>query len=333
MKRGPMLAALLLGAAALIWAATQFAIPPRASTPSAPDDAQTCSSAADCPAELSAPARCVDHASCQGTRREAVCEAGRCSARSVDDDSACDRDVIATPCNDGPDVTCNGAREQSLHARPCEPAPAPSEPSPSPATACEGDESCGAAAYCDRGQCRPRLPDGADCERPAMCLGARCGQHTCCSSGYCCRTDADCPSQRVCVDIPSCRGTRTDRACRDHSCVETSTVDDSEGCVGQVARQCGNYADVQCEAGRPPAECARACRAQSDCRPGNACVDGECHSGCNNDAECDRAQVCLNRACLYTCPGQRACPPRLVCVQQLDSTASPERSVEVCLDL
>ncbi|MBM4319501.1 MAG: hypothetical protein FJ125_05965, partial [Deltaproteobacteria bacterium] len=58
-----------------------------------------CSEAADCPAAYIAAPRCDVAAACQGSRRDAVCDGEhRCGTQRVDDDSACNEEVVADEC-------------------------------------------------------------------------------------------------------------------------------------------------------------------------------------------------------------------------------------------
>jgi hypothetical protein len=198
---------------------------------------------------------------------------------------------------------------------------------------CQRDEQCDPAMFCQTGACVAGLLDGASCARARMCDGGHCGKGICCSAKECCRDAADCPTRHDCLDVPSCRGTRTERACQQSACVDTAVTDDNEGCLGQVAVGCGAYQDVRCELNRPAGECAQSCRDRRDCRIGNACVDRACQLGCRADSECDGDQACMNGFCMETCSTAHPCKPPFLCLPFLDRGSGSERTLEVCADL
>ncbi len=97
-----------------------------------------CAAAGDCPAAYGAPALCNDPATCQGYRTDAVCVSAVCDSWSVEDDSGCTADVLASDCGYFADLFCDGAPEQSA---------------PECAWSCDGPEDCDPGSSCTDGEC------------------------------------------------------------------------------------------------------------------------------------------------------------------------------------
>lgn len=100
-----------------------------------------CNIPSDCPDEYSAAPTCANPSTCQGNRMDAVCEDNTCGSTFVNDDSACDTNVLSNDCDLNLDVFCNGEEEQT----------APSCPN-----SCATNDDCDTGAVCDvQNQCVP----------------------------------------------------------------------------------------------------------------------------------------------------------------------------------
>jgi hypothetical protein len=97
-----------------------------------------CNTASDCPDDYRGEPLCANPSTCQGNRMDAVCEDNVCSSTFVDDDSACDTNVVSNDCGLNLDVFCNGEEEQS--APPCP-------------TSCTTSDDCDSGASCEQNQC------------------------------------------------------------------------------------------------------------------------------------------------------------------------------------
>jgi hypothetical protein len=181
-------------------------------------------------------ATCDDPAGCQGTRGVPACEDSKCVVGRTDDDSTCNRTVVAAECGEA-DVLCRGGVEQG-------------PPPPCPTGTC-GDfftaASCNEGAWCWEGTCIPDQPNGEGCTDAASCQSGNCQNNVCCSEGDCCENDSQCPPIQMCDDASMCQGKRQDRICdvEGGSCVNLGEpVDDDSGCVGMpTGLDCGlNFA-------------------------------------------------------------------------------------------
>ena len=99
-----------------------------------------CAAPRDCPSSYQEVAECRDAATCQGNRRDVVCQANQCASVLVPDDSGCTALTVAQICFAYLDARCNGQREQLT---------------PRCLSSCTTDNDCKPAFECDRGECRP----------------------------------------------------------------------------------------------------------------------------------------------------------------------------------
>jgi hypothetical protein len=141
-----------------------------------------CKDVSDCQApEFNTAATCDSPPSCQGFHGVPACENSQCTAKHVNDDSACDGTVVANDCGAATDVFCSGEREQGSNPRAC------------PSGRCSQDVECPRTAHCQMGMCMPDLPNGESCSSPDMCQSGHCADDICCSYD-CCAVENRCPA-------------------------------------------------------------------------------------------------------------------------------------------
>jgi hypothetical protein len=226
-------------------------------------DGDCCERASDCPADYSTEAECGNPLACQGTRGMAVCARHSCGTSIKEDDSGCTASVIARACAGGPDITCNGQKQQAtvpecadsmMTTANTPSAPAASTPVPPARTPAPIPAPIPAPA-----------PPPAPTPEPVRCTGDDC-----------CTDDSDCGATFDCFSVATCQGRRTERVCSNARCVTNRTVEDDSACNAEIADDCGLYRDRVCtdEQSQSPEECARSCRLDTHCDPANVCVDG-----------------------------------------------------------
>ncbi len=267
-----------------------------------------CGQPADCPAEYVAAPICDDPATCQGTRREAVCAAAVCeTSPPIEDDSACGRDVMAQDCAPYQPVYCTGALHQVA---------------PVCGAACDGEGDCQPGYHCDD-TCQPDVPDGLPCDEASDCVSDHCQNGFCCAAGDCCGQAGDCPAsyrlQPACDDAATCQGHRVDPTCETARCGSTAALPDDSGCTSAVtASECGFYVAIRCTgaADQLAPECPAVCTVDSECDPAAHC-DGVCLADVPDGGPCDegsdcQAGHCQNGFCCLTgdcCNFPTDCPP------------------------
>jgi hypothetical protein len=231
-------------------------------------------------------AACDDPAGCQGTHGVPACEDSKCVVGRTDDDSACNRTIIANDCGAAADVLCRGGVDQG-------------PPPPCATGTCGGlfaAASCNEDAWCWEGECIPDQPNGEGCTDAASCQSANCQNNVCCSDGDCCENDAQCPPSRMCEDAGMCQGKRQDRVCdvEGGSCVNLGEpVDDDSGCAGMVAAtECGLNPPARCSQAEsqttPPVTACTPCTTTPIC-PGTCMPSGP--ASCLTRIICDTANT------------------------------------------
>jgi len=127
-----------------------------------------CSEPADCPAAYRAEPVCDQAASCQGRRRDALCERSMCSLGPwLDDDRGCEAGLLANECGLYPEMRCTGAADQQAPRCP---------------QSCDGDGACDANAHCDGARCLPDEGEAGACDEASDCApGLACTER-----GWCC---------------------------------------------------------------------------------------------------------------------------------------------------
>jgi hypothetical protein len=189
----------------------------------------------------------------------------------TDDDSACERNVIANPCGDGPAVKCQGVAQQ-VAPPPC-------------ATGTCGSlfaaDSCNKEAFCYQSKCIPDQPNGEGCTGPEACQSGHCENNVCCTEGDCCENDSQCPAVKTCTNAGACEGKRQEKHCDTDKgvCMNDAMVDDDSGCMGQVAAtDCGLNLPATCTGAEqqtmPPTTSCPACLLVPICGGGLTYVIG-----------------------------------------------------------
>lgn len=225
-----------------------------------------CASARDCPDAFGQPPVCMNTMTCQGVRRDPVCDENfTCRAgEAVDDDSACSDK--AQDCGTYAPVSCTGRAQQNRPTCP---------------TSCEDDDDCATGAFCDDADktCKGARDNGQTCSRQRECESGRCNNQHCCDRGTCCADAADCDATGECTNLVACQGERRDPVCVDFQCGLTSgSVPDDSYCQGQLAKDCGNYTDIICTAQveQTPQPCDVSCQANDQCDNDTTCIDDTC---------------------------------------------------------
>ena len=249
-------------------------------------DGDCCQVAGDCPGEYWEDPRCVDQASCQGVRRDALCTDNRCVASdALDDDRGCGRGLLANECGFYPSVTCSGAADQAPPQCP---------------QACVLDGDCDPGAHCDGDRCVPNVGAGEPCDEPSDCAGGLlCVDGVCCTSacnGRCQRCDL--AGDGTCTPVPG--GEDPDGECDGLDCGDYYWGWEGDLCFERADLA---DADVACD-GRGACETAAAlCPAQED-RSEPAAI--ACHPTCQQP----RADTCGDEragACTDVNPGTISC--------------------------
>ena len=321
-------------------------------------DAGPCETAADCPrGPCEEPPQCIDGVCVPVGPRS--CEDGiACTADRCDPD----RDA----CVHVPDHTLCGAGEICVVGEGCVRVPCTRPVDCDDGLACNGVETCDAAA----GICVPGTPPCGDgiactedpCEEPGTCLDpvpedARCESDEVCDPGAGCvpRCEDVCPDDGlVCNGAPVCVDGRClpDEApvCPDDAvsctvplCMEgpaprCALVPHHELCApGELCD-----AEVGCEAAP---DCATSCDDGFFCNGAEACTEGRCASGtppvCDDGVDCtlsfcdEDTDACRHVAVDARCPAGRRCDPRRGCTAEPCTAAAcddgnPCNGTETC---
>jgi hypothetical protein len=246
-----------------------------------------CREATDCPeAQYSTPPVCVDAATCQGTRGGPACEDSQCTVADMEDDTGCDRTVVADMCGEGPDVKCRGGVDQGA-------------PPPCATGTCGGGffmmASCNEEAFCWENECLPDQPNGEGCTGPESCQSNHCENNVCCDEGGdCCENDSQCPPVPICGDLVTCQGERQERYCDTMRgvCANGMIFDDDSSCEGMTStKDCELNAQPMCTAEEEQADappCVR-CINLPRC---DAWGTRQSCSGEGEDRSCTNVTVC-----------------------------------------
>lgn len=234
-----------------------------------------CSTASECPSSFSSGSQCGipgPTTDCQGTRRDATCEAFMCGTRVVDDDSGCKSDP-----NDGvPDHVrdCGGYGSIACSGTPAQVAPVC-------ATTCGGPSECDAGFTCSGGHCIPQAGTGGSCTGTGQ---GTCAANLKCQNGVCCAagTAACCTVAQQATQCGTCMQCGSDSRC-------TSTPS------GQTDARC------------PTGTChPGTCNGNGSCFVGGSCTGGLCGSTtCTSSGACG-CQCSMggpNGTTLTACPG------------------------------
>jgi len=290
-----------------------------------------CSLAADCPAQYTQAAQCLEEDTCQGERLEPACQAHACVSVPAPDDSACTAGTQTLDCAPYGPVFCTGEATQE----------APQCPA-----GCLADGQCSNDGHCDDGVCEYDLEDGIACDEDSDCQSEHCQNGFCCAGSDCCYIPFDCPAsyagEPVCNEPGACQGTRDDVACADHMCA-TEVVDDDSACTQATESDlCGLYKSVFCNGSLdqedPP--CQDSCAYDSQCDPAAHCddvcladlADGE---ACDENSDCQSAH-CQNGFCCESgdcCHSPEDCPDHYEdpAICSSTETCQGERGDRVCI--
>ncbi|MBM4318619.1 MAG: hypothetical protein FJ125_01345, partial [Deltaproteobacteria bacterium] len=280
-----------------------------------------CAAAADCPARYRQSPVCDTVATCQGHRRDALCDGNVCgTSAAIDDDRGCVGGLVANACGLYPAVHCTGAAVQLPPVCP---------------DGCFVEEDCDPGAHCRAGVCQGDLGDGQPCLVHSDCISNHCGNGFCCTQGDCCGVAADCPpayrAAPRCEQPSACQGSRVDALCNGNRCSSLLQQDDSACSSEVLSDDCGFFGSVFCNGQvvqqDPP--CPQACATDAQCDPGAHC-DGTCLADladgrrCDEDSDCQSGH-CGNGFCCRggDCCGVAAdCPARYAVSPSCDSAAT-----------
>jgi hypothetical protein len=155
-----------------------------------------CARATDCPSSYARPSECLASGSCQGSRRDAVCNAGsQCQLSDpIDDDSGCNG-LVSNECGLFPAVRCTAEVSQ------------PTDQMARCATMCSTTPECDPGAFCNGMMtCQSQGMPGDACSGPGQCAGGLpCVDGVCCTSA-CTGTCVACNlagSRGTCTPIPN----------------------------------------------------------------------------------------------------------------------------------
>lgn len=238
---------------------------------------------------------------CQGERHDANCVDHICTKTKVDDDTACDDEVVADEC----------ALYQSVNCEDYGPFPPAAQFKPLCATYCTVNTDCDANAHCDveSSAILPDVPTGIDmaciedwvngseCNENSDCVSNHCQNGFCCDSGDCCPS-ADtagaltCPALYTtapeCDDAGTCEGHKKAPVCSDNIC-GSETIRDDCACGGNLSDNCGLFIPVFCaEAEHCPVEPMGSEWIAGDPECLTSCLTG----GVENDTKCDDIAHC-----------------------------------------
>ncbi len=302
-----------------------------------------CSTPADCPSSFASASACTDPGpttTCQGTRREAVCEAYVCGSTTVADDSGCAGAVRS--CGAYAPVACTAAADQ---------------PAAACATTCTGPADCNAGHACTGGACTlvPTLGQACTGTGQGSCAsGLKCENGVCCdaASAVCCSSAAQCANGLACdATTASCFTGCTDgdasrcaspttTYCAANACVArlgtgAACSTDAE-CASDVCecfdaacatRKCRTSACGTCEYAASDTSCVGGLGAPTpvpdptpgECSGTNTCAAGACRKAdgqpCATNAEC--ANVCIGTTCAPRAGPGGACDEILDCLAGL----------------
>ncbi|MBL8784399.1 MAG: hypothetical protein JNJ59_05820 [Deltaproteobacteria bacterium] len=218
-----------------------------------------CALAANCSAATyGTTSVCTDAATCQGERKDPVCQQSMCKlgTAAVADDSGC-AGQLSDSCGYFTSVFCSAAANQNKP--PC-------------ATSCSGNSACDDGAYCDNGTCKPNQGVGQPCTTSAQCGGLACVDNVCCASAC----GGTCKACNVTGNLGSCQNV-PDNSDPDNECGAVS-------CTGYYwgfdAKTC--YARANVAAAGASCNGAAACDGPGDVCPGAAkgAAGLVCHDVC-----------------------------------------------------
>jgi hypothetical protein len=251
-----------------------------------------CARGTDCSAALYGEApRCITGSTCQGERRDPVCNAAsQCAVGGITgDDSGC-VGTLSNTCGLYPSVFCTADVDQ------------PSDQGALCDMSCTMSSECDAGAYCMSGSCTPRGMAGDACTATSQC-----GDGLSCVDGVCCTSS--CTSTCMACNVAGSRGT-----C---SFVPTNTDPAGEcgglSCSGYYWGWAGTLNDQCYLRSNPPASSVF-------CDGGGACQDagdicpsrgqGALAVNCDDTCQTENAGSCMGMSigtCTNSPSGSQSC--------------------------
>lgn len=149
-----------------------------------------CENAAQCRARFASPPACNMAENCQGTRKEAVCQNHTCSSETVDDDSACNAQIVAKRCTETPNIMCSGGTSQAA-VPPCAAAEKSMSTMPMPEKAPAQQPPAQKPAMAPPTPARPAIPSPPP-SRPPVAPAPKCTGSDCCTTSTMCTGDKMC---------------------------------------------------------------------------------------------------------------------------------------------
>jgi hypothetical protein len=281
-----------------------------------------CNRASDCSSALyGEPARCLNQTTCQGERRDPICNgSSQCQLGPiVADDSGC-IGLLSNTCDLYPSIFCtNMTTQQENQAGLC-------------AMSCTMDSHCDAGAYCMTGQCRPRGMPGDACTSVTQCQsGLSCVDGVCCTTnctGLCMACNVT-GSRGTCSPVPN--GVDTANECGAVSCSSYY-----HGWAGGLNDICYRRSDAPASA--VACDGTGACQDAADVCPSRG--QGTQQINCDDVCQTENTNTCLGMtagACNNNAAGSQSCGTgecrrtTAVCNQGTQVTCTPgSPSAETC---
>ncbi len=281
-----------------------------------------CARASDCSAAAyGEAARCLSGSTCQGERRDPICNASSQCALGpiVDDDSGC-VGTLSNTCGLYPSVNCSADATQ------------PSDQASLCAMTCSSSADCDMGAYCTGGACTPRGNPGDACTGSAQCNdGLSCVDGVCCTSS--------CTGSCMACNVPGNLGTCAPVPAGTDPAAECGGF----SCGGYYAGWTGDQCYLRADAPASAVSCdgSGACEVAADVcptRPQGALTlncDDVCQSPTSGTCNGTLAGACSNAAAGSQSCGVGACRTTVArCNSGTQVTCTPgSPSAEVCDDV
>ncbi len=280
-----------------------------------------CARSSDCPAgAYGRPSECLAGTSCQGTRRDPVCNltSFQCQVGDpLDDDSGCNG-IVSNDCGLYPSVSCTTMTDQ------------PSNQAGRCATTCTMDGNCDPGAFCNAMMsCQSEGRPGDACTASNQCMsGLSCVDGVCCTSS--------CTGTCVACNVPGSEGTCSPVPVGQDPANECAGLDCSSYFAGFTGSTCFERADAPSSA----VSCngAGACQQPADVCPSQG--RGDARLTCDASCQSPNGASCTGTAppvCNNLTPGNQTCGQGLcqrtvpICVSGAPNTCVPGTPVaEVC---